>query len=159
MANRNRITVYINMIGILLIVIVGLALTKPLNTGSFVVGLQITWHVLLLTHYCTKFGEFYNGSGFGNNGYAFLLVILQSQYTLSSYDGAAHMAEGMLIKMTSIQSMSNRMIFRNQKLATWLAIWYSYSCVGQCYYRFSLFGCRELYGEGLWSSNLEWWGN
>lgn len=42
MANRNRITVYINMIGILLIVIVGLALTKPLNTGSFVVGLQIT---------------------------------------------------------------------------------------------------------------------
>ncbi|KAJ8658346.1 hypothetical protein O0I10_006029 [Lichtheimia ornata] len=71
----NQAAFYINMIGILLIVIVGLALTKPLNTGSFV------------------FGEFYNGSGFGNNGYAFLLVILQSQYTLSSYDGAAHMAE------------------------------------------------------------------
>lgn len=53
---------------------------------------------LLTLSLCMQFSEFYNGSGFGNNGYAFLLVILQSQYTLSSYDGAAHMAEGMYVK-------------------------------------------------------------
>ncbi|KAF7731688.1 hypothetical protein EC973_008859 [Apophysomyces ossiformis] len=63
------------MIGILLIVVAGLAITKPLATGSFV------------------FTQFYNGSGFSSNGYAFLLVILQSQYTLSGYDSAAHMSE------------------------------------------------------------------
>jgi amino acid transporter len=63
------------MLGIAFIVIVGLALTKPLASGDFV------------------FTQFYNGSGFGSNGSAFLLVILQSQYTLSGYDSAAHMSE------------------------------------------------------------------
>ena len=63
------------MLGIGFIVIVGLALTKPLASGDFV------------------FTQFYNGSGFGSNGFAFLLVILQSQYTLSGYDSAAHMSE------------------------------------------------------------------
>lgn len=71
----NQGAFYANMLGIILIVVAGLAITKPLNTGSFV------------------FSEFYNGSGFSNNGYAFLLVILQSQYTLSGYDSAAHMSE------------------------------------------------------------------
>ncbi|KAI8055589.1 amino acid/polyamine transporter I [Gilbertella persicaria] len=71
----NQGSFFANMLGILFIVIVGLALTKPLATGEFV------------------FTQFYNGSGFSSNGYAFLLVILQSQYTLSGYDSAAHMAE------------------------------------------------------------------
>ncbi|ORZ03010.1 amino acid/polyamine transporter I [Syncephalastrum racemosum] len=71
----NQFAFYVNMVGILLIVIVGLALTRPLATGSFV------------------FSEFYNGSGFSSDGFAFLLVILQSQYTLSGYDSAAHMSE------------------------------------------------------------------
>ncbi|KAG1588445.1 hypothetical protein G6F48_005261 [Rhizopus delemar] len=71
----NQGAFYINMLGILLIVIAGLAITKPLATGDFV------------------FTQFYNGSGFESNGFAFLLVILQSQYTLSGYDSAAHMSE------------------------------------------------------------------
>lgn len=32
------VAVYINLLGLVLIVIVGLAITKPLNTGSFVVS-------------------------------------------------------------------------------------------------------------------------
>lgn len=71
----NQGAFFANMLGILLIVIVGLALTKPLNTAEF------------------TFTQFSNNSGFSNNGFAFLLVILQSQYTLSGYDSAAHMAE------------------------------------------------------------------
>ncbi|KAG2224834.1 hypothetical protein INT45_008016, partial [Circinella minor] len=71
----NQFAFYVNMLGILLIVVVGLSITRPLATGSFV------------------FSEFYNGSGFSSDGYAFLLVILQSQYTLSGYDSAAHMSE------------------------------------------------------------------
>ncbi|GAA5803030.1 hypothetical protein HPULCUR_008505 [Helicostylum pulchrum] len=66
---------FANMLGIAFIVFVGLALTKPLASGDFV------------------FTQFYNGSGFGSNIFAFLLVILQSQYTLSGYDNAAHMSE------------------------------------------------------------------
>ncbi|KAI7848160.1 amino acid/polyamine transporter I [Circinella umbellata] len=71
----NQFAFYANMLGILLIVVVGLSITRPLATGDFV------------------FSEFYNGSGFSSDGYAFLLVILQSQYTLSGYDSAAHMSE------------------------------------------------------------------
>ncbi|KAF1797966.1 amino acid/polyamine transporter I [Mucor lusitanicus] len=71
----NQGAFFANMLGIGFIVIVGLALTKPLASGDFV------------------FTQFYNGSGFGSNGFAFLLVILQSQYTLSGYDSAAHMSE------------------------------------------------------------------
>ncbi|KAI9270486.1 amino acid/polyamine transporter I [Phascolomyces articulosus] len=71
----NQFAFYVNMLGILFIVVVGLSITRPLATGSFV------------------FSEFYNGSGFSSDGYAFLLVILQSQYTLSGYDSAAHMSE------------------------------------------------------------------
>ncbi|KAG2205697.1 hypothetical protein INT47_008054 [Mucor saturninus] len=71
----NQGAFFANMLGILLIVVVGLALTKPLNTAEF------------------TFTQFSNNSGFSNNGFAFLLVILQSQYTLSGYDSAAHMSE------------------------------------------------------------------
>ncbi|ORZ05239.1 amino acid/polyamine transporter I [Absidia repens] len=71
----NQGAFFANMVGILIIVIAGLAVTHPLATGDFV------------------FTQFYNGSGFENSGYAFLLVILQSQYTLSGYDSAAHMSE------------------------------------------------------------------
>ncbi|CDH56687.1 amino acid transporter [Lichtheimia corymbifera JMRC:FSU:9682] len=66
---------YINLLGLVLIVIVGLAITKPLNTGSFV------------------FTQFYNGSGFSNDGYGFLLALLQSQFTLTSYEGAVQVAD------------------------------------------------------------------
>ncbi|KAI8093704.1 amino acid/polyamine transporter I [Halteromyces radiatus] len=71
----NQGAFFANMLGLLIIVIAGLAVTYPLASGEFV------------------FTQFYNGSGFSNNGYAFLLVILQSQYTLSGYDSAAHMSE------------------------------------------------------------------
>lgn len=71
----NQGSFYANMIGLVLIIIVGLALTKPLASGQFV------------------FTQFSNNSGFDNSGYAFLLVILQAQYTLSGYDSAAHMSE------------------------------------------------------------------
>ncbi|KAI8065092.1 amino acid/polyamine transporter I [Gongronella butleri] len=71
----NQGAFFANMLGILLIVVVGLAITRPLASGEFV------------------FTQFYNNSGFDNNGYAFLLVILSSQYTLSGYDSAAHMSE------------------------------------------------------------------
>ncbi|KAI7902678.1 amino acid/polyamine transporter I [Cokeromyces recurvatus] len=71
----NQGAFFTNILGIAFIVIVGLALTKPLASGEFV------------------FTQFYNGSGFSSNGFSFLLVILQSQYTLSGYDSAAHMAE------------------------------------------------------------------
>ncbi|KAI8391378.1 amino acid/polyamine transporter I [Radiomyces spectabilis] len=71
----NQGAFFANMVGIIIIVIAGLAITRPLNTGAFV------------------FGQFFNGSGFANDPFAFLLVILQSQYTLSGYDSAAHMSE------------------------------------------------------------------
>ncbi|CAO3636929.1 unnamed protein product [Cunninghamella blakesleeana] len=71
----NQGSFYANMLGLLIIIIAGLAITKPLATAEF------------------TFTQFYNGSGFESNGFAFLLVILQSQYTLSGYDSACHMAE------------------------------------------------------------------
>ncbi|CAO3691997.1 unnamed protein product [Umbelopsis ramanniana] len=73
----NQLSFWFNMLGILLIVIVGLALTPNKPTASWVFTSE----------------SFENNSGFANNGYAFLLVILQSQYTLSGYDSAAHMSE------------------------------------------------------------------
>ncbi|KAI8988952.1 amino acid/polyamine transporter I [Pilobolus umbonatus] len=71
----NQASFFVNIIGILIIVIAGLSITRPLATPEFV------------------FTQFYNGSGFSSDGFAFLLVILQSQYTLSGYDSAAHMSE------------------------------------------------------------------
>ncbi|KAL0079629.1 amino acid/polyamine transporter I [Phycomyces blakesleeanus] len=71
----NQAAFWLNMLGIIFIVVVGLSITRPLSTGDFV------------------FTQFFNGSGFSSDGYAFLLVILQSQYTLSGYDSAAHMSE------------------------------------------------------------------
>ncbi|KAI9016337.1 amino acid/polyamine transporter I [Phycomyces nitens] len=71
----NQAAFWLNMLGIIFIVVVGLAISRPLSTGDFV------------------FTQFFNGSGFSSDGYAFLLVILQSQYTLSGYDSAAHMSE------------------------------------------------------------------
>ncbi|KAM3583407.1 hypothetical protein VKS41_004320 [Umbelopsis sp. WA50703] len=73
----NQLSFWFNMLGILLIVIVGLALTPNKASGSWVFTAE----------------SFANNSGFASNGYAFLLVILQSQYTLSGYDSAAHMSE------------------------------------------------------------------
>ncbi|ORX56149.1 amino acid transporter [Hesseltinella vesiculosa] len=71
----NQGAFFANMVGILIIVVAGLAMTRPLASGEFV------------------FASFSNNSGFDNSGYAFLLVILSSQYTLSGYDSAAHMSE------------------------------------------------------------------
>ncbi|KAI9288839.1 amino acid/polyamine transporter I [Umbelopsis sp. AD052] len=73
----NQLSFWFNMLGILLIVIVGLALTPNKPSGSWVFTSE----------------SFANNSGFSSDGYAFLLVILQSQYTLSGYDSAAHMSE------------------------------------------------------------------
>ncbi|KAL0086809.1 amino acid/polyamine transporter I [Phycomyces blakesleeanus] len=71
----NQAAFWVNLLGILFIVIVGLVFTRPLASGYVV------------------FTQFYNGSGFSSNGYAFLLVILQAQYTLTGYDCAAYMSE------------------------------------------------------------------
>ncbi|KAI9264536.1 amino acid/polyamine transporter I [Helicostylum pulchrum] len=80
----NQEAFFANMLGIAFIVFVGLALTKPLASGDFV------------------FTQFYNGSGFGSNIFAFLLVILQSQYILSGYDNAAHISPfGILVSVAA----------------------------------------------------------
>ena len=105
----NQGAFYANMVGILLIVIVGLALTKPLNTAEF------------------AFANFSNNSGFQNNGFAFLLVILQSQYTLSGYDSAAHMAE------------------ETKGLSNWLSYGYSYLSGCQWSLWLCIFDCYQLH--------------
>ncbi|KAI8065090.1 amino acid/polyamine transporter I [Gongronella butleri] len=71
----NQGAFFANMLGILLTVAVSLAITRPLASSEWV------------------FTQLYNNSGFDNNGYAFLLVILSSQYTLTGCDSAAHMSE------------------------------------------------------------------
>ncbi|KAI9264711.1 amino acid/polyamine transporter I [Helicostylum pulchrum] len=75
--------VFANMLGIAFIVIVGLALTKPLASGDFV------------------FTRFYNGSGFGSNRFAFLLVILQSQYTLRNQNSQSGSPFGILVSVAA----------------------------------------------------------
>lgn len=61
--------------GILFIVVVGLLLTPNKPSASFALG------------------QVYNGSGFNSDGYAWLIGLLQAQFTLNGYDTAAHVSE------------------------------------------------------------------
>ncbi|KAI9492371.1 amino acid/polyamine transporter I [Zychaea mexicana] len=71
----NQVSLYWHLIGTLMIVIVGLVLTPNKPSGKWV------------------FTYFENDTGFSSNGYAFLIGLLQSQYTLSGFDSAAQMSE------------------------------------------------------------------
>ncbi|KAI8375006.1 amino acid/polyamine transporter I [Choanephora cucurbitarum] len=71
----NNLSVWWHMMGILFIVIVGLLLTPNKPSFSFALG------------------QVYNGSGFQSNGYAWLIGLLQAQFTLNGYDSAAHVSE------------------------------------------------------------------
>ncbi|KAI7859780.1 amino acid permease-domain-containing protein [Circinella umbellata] len=71
----NQVSLFWHLIGTLMIVIVGLVLTPNKPSGNWV------------------FTHFENHSGFSSDGYAFLLGLLQSQYTLSGFDSAAQMSE------------------------------------------------------------------
>lgn len=71
----NNISVWWHIMGILFIVVVGLLLTPNKPSASF------------------AFDQQYNGSGFSSNGYAWLIGLLQAQFTLNGYDTAAHVSE------------------------------------------------------------------
>lgn len=71
----NNLSVWWHLMGILFIVIVGLLLTPNKPSAAFV------------------FGQSYNGSGLKNDGYAWLIGLLQAQFTLNGYDTAAHVSE------------------------------------------------------------------
>ncbi|KAI8381066.1 amino acid permease-domain-containing protein [Radiomyces spectabilis] len=71
----NNLSVWWHIMGIMFIVIVGLVLTPNKPSASFALG------------------HFYNGTGFETNGYAWLLGLLQAQFTLNGYDSAAHVSE------------------------------------------------------------------
>ncbi|KAI7901031.1 amino acid permease-domain-containing protein [Cokeromyces recurvatus] len=71
----NNISVWWHIMGISFIVIVGLVLTPNKPSVAFALG------------------QSYNGSGFSSNGYAWLIGLLQAQFTLNGYDTAAHVSE------------------------------------------------------------------
>ncbi|ORZ14128.1 amino acid permease-domain-containing protein, partial [Absidia repens] len=71
----NQASLYWHIFGTLLIIVVALALTPNKPSAEWV------------------FTYFENDTGFSSNGYAFLLGLLQSQYTLSGFDSAAQMSE------------------------------------------------------------------
>ncbi|KAF9194538.1 hypothetical protein BGZ51_009101 [Haplosporangium sp. Z 767] len=71
----NMISVWWHVLGTALIVIVVLATTPEKQSASFV------------------FTEWANNTGWSSGFYVFILGLLQSQYTLSGYDSAAHMSE------------------------------------------------------------------
>ncbi|KAI8973865.1 amino acid/polyamine transporter I [Pilobolus umbonatus] len=71
----NNISVWWHIMGILFIVIVGLLLTPNKPSASFALG------------------QYYNNTGFKSDGYAWLIGLLQSQFTLNGYDTAAHVSE------------------------------------------------------------------
>ncbi|KAG0020481.1 hypothetical protein BGZ82_011584 [Podila clonocystis] len=71
----NNISVWWHVLGTATIVIVVLATTPEKQSASFV------------------FTEWVNNTGWSSGFYVFMLGLLQSQYTLSGYDSAAHMSE------------------------------------------------------------------
>lgn len=71
----NDISVWWHLMGILFIVLVGLLLTPNKPSATFALG------------------QVYNGSGFQSTGYAWLIGLLQAQFTLNGYDTAAHVSE------------------------------------------------------------------
>ncbi|RUS18509.1 amino acid permease-domain-containing protein [Endogone sp. FLAS-F59071] len=74
-AIMNKISVFWNIGGVIVIVIVCLALAPARKPASFV------------------FGDFENNTGWQDSGLVFLLGLLQAQYTMTGYDGAAHISE------------------------------------------------------------------
>ncbi|RCH98456.1 hypothetical protein CU098_003769 [Rhizopus stolonifer] len=71
----NQASLYWHLIGTLLIIVVALVLTPNKPSAKWV------------------FTYFENDTGFSSDSYAFLIGLLQSQYTLSGFDSAAHMSE------------------------------------------------------------------
>ncbi|KAI8336017.1 amino acid/polyamine transporter I [Blakeslea trispora] len=71
----NQASLYWHLAGTLLIIVVALALTPNKPSAKWV------------------FTYFENDTGFSSDAYAFLIGLLQSQYTLSGFDSAAHMSE------------------------------------------------------------------
>lgn len=71
----NDISVWWHVIGVTIIVGSLLIFTDDLKSPSYV------------------FGEFVNGTGWGNSFYVLLLGLLVAQYTLTGYDASAHMTE------------------------------------------------------------------
>ncbi|CAO3655103.1 unnamed protein product [Mucor hiemalis] len=71
----NQTSLYWHLVGTLLLVIVALVLTPNKKSAEWV------------------FTYFDNQTGFSADGYAFLIGLLQSQYTLSGFDSAAHMSD------------------------------------------------------------------
>ncbi|CAO3692699.1 unnamed protein product [Rhizopus stolonifer] len=71
----NNLSVWWHMMGTLFIVFVGLLLTPNKPSATF------------------AFGQVYNGTGFNSSGYAWLIGLLQAQFTLNGYDTAAHVSE------------------------------------------------------------------
>ncbi|KAI8384638.1 amino acid/polyamine transporter I [Radiomyces spectabilis] len=71
----NQASLYWHLIGTLLIIVVALVLTPNKADAKWV------------------FSYFENDTGFSSSSYAFLIGLLQSQYTLSGFDSAAHMSE------------------------------------------------------------------
>ncbi|KAG1464241.1 hypothetical protein G6F46_002927 [Rhizopus delemar] len=71
----NQTSLYWHLIGTILLILVALILTPNKASGKWV------------------FTFFANETGFSSNGYAFLIGLLQSQYTLSGFDSAAHMSD------------------------------------------------------------------
>ncbi|KAI8975093.1 amino acid permease-domain-containing protein [Mycotypha africana] len=71
----NQTSLYWHLVGTLLIIVVALVLTPNKPSAKWV------------------FTYFENDTGFSSNSYAFLIGLLQSQYTLSGFDSAAQMSE------------------------------------------------------------------
>ncbi|KAF8927863.1 hypothetical protein BGZ58_010071 [Dissophora ornata] len=71
----NIMSVWWHVLGTILIVVVVLATTPEKQSAAFV------------------FTEWKNNTGWSSGFYVFMLGLLQSQYTLSGYDSAAHMSE------------------------------------------------------------------
>ncbi|OAD79505.1 hypothetical protein PHYBLDRAFT_139540 [Phycomyces blakesleeanus NRRL 1555(-)] len=71
----NQTSLYWHLAGTLMIIIVALVLTPNKPDAKWV------------------FTYFENDTGFSSGGYAFLIGLLQSQYTLSGFDSAAHMSD------------------------------------------------------------------
>ncbi|CEG68328.1 hypothetical protein RMATCC62417_04617 [Rhizopus microsporus] len=71
----NNLSVWWHLMGILFIIIVGLLLTPNKPSASFALG------------------QVYDGTGFNSSGFAWLIGLLQAQFTLNGYDTAAHVSE------------------------------------------------------------------
>ncbi|KAG0347930.1 hypothetical protein BGZ54_004764, partial [Gamsiella multidivaricata] len=71
----NILSVWWHVLGTVLIVVVVVATTPEKQSAAFV------------------FTEWQNNTGWSSGFYVFMLGLLQSQYTLSGYDSAAHMSE------------------------------------------------------------------